>query len=393
MRTEQKRPKSDEVVARARELVPAIRGRAEEAERLRKVPEESVAEIDAAGIGLVQRPLRWGGSELGFETAFDVAVEIGRGCASTGWYTSFLNHHDWLLAEFSEAAQAAVWGENPGARVATAFAPAGSVEPVDGGWRIVGDWPWSSGVDYADWVMVSALHMPADGPPTPLLFLVPSEEYRVEDTWFNVGLRGSGSNNVVIDEPLFVPAELTLEVAHLREGDGPGAETNGGAPYRTPMMAAFGLGLLAPALGAARGAFEEWCDWTKVRTATYTAEQIAQQSSAQVGAGLASARIDSAELLLRDNMSRLADPEAITVEDRARNRRNCSFAAQLLNAAMEDLVQISGARGLFDSNSIQRAWRDVRAISCHTGLNPNMVYEAQGRMLLGQPRNMLDVLY
>src|ERR1700759_2057145 len=140
MRTEQKRPKSDEVVARARELVPAIRARAEEAEKLRRVPEESVAEIDAAGIGLVQRPLRWEGAELGFEAAFDVAVEIGRGCASTGWYTSFLNHHDWLLAEFSEAAQAAVWGENPGARVATAFAPAGSVEAGDGGWRVVRRW-------------------------------------------------------------------------------------------------------------------------------------------------------------------------------------------------------------------------------------------------------------
>ncbi|WCB95274.1 Flavin-dependent monooxygenase, oxygenase subunit HsaA [Baekduia alba] len=391
--TDQNPVTAHDIRDRARALAPAIRARTHETETLRRLPWASVEEILASGIGRVQRPARWGGYELGFEAAFDVAAEIGRACGSTAWSVSFLNHHDWLLGQFEEQAQADVWADDRDARVASAFAPGGRARPVDGGWVLQGNWPWASGIDHCNWTIVAAVDPAQPGPPSPRLFLLPETDFTIEDTWFNVGLRGSGSNNVVIAEETFVPAHRTVELFALREGTAPGGQVNASAPFRTPMMAAFGLGLLGPALGVARGALEEWRDWTKERTSTYTFEQVAQQTPMQISLGQATAHVDAAELLLRDNLRRLADPEAITEVERTTNRRNCAYAAQLLTRTMDELLQLSGARGLFDTNSVQRAWRDVHAIACHTGLNPNSVYEAHGRLELALGRNPKDPLY
>jgi 3-hydroxy-9,10-secoandrosta-1,3,5(10)-triene-9,17-dione monooxygenase len=383
----------DDIRARARALAPAIRARVHETESLRRLPWASVEEILDSGIARAQRPERWGGYELGFEAAFDVAVEIGRACGSTAWSVSFLNHHDWLLAQFGEEAQGDVWAGDPDARVASAFAPGGRARAVDGGWVLQGNWPWASGIDHCNWTIVAAVDPDQPGPPSPRLFLLPETDFAIEDTWFNVGLRGTGSNNVVIADETFVPAHRTVELFALREGTAPGGSVNPAPQYRTPMMAAFGLGLLGPALGIVRGALEEWRDWTKERTSTYTFEQVSQQAAMQMSLGQVTAHVDAAELLLRDNMRRLADVDAITVAERTLNRRNCSYAAQLLTRTMDELLQLSGARGLFDTNSVQRAWRDVHAIACHTGLNPNSVYEAHGRLELGLERNPKDPLY
>jgi 3-hydroxy-9,10-secoandrosta-1,3,5(10)-triene-9,17-dione monooxygenase len=151
-----------EAVARAR--APVIRERAARAEEQRRQPEETIQAIVDAGLVRLLMPRRWGGYELSYDALADSAIEIARADASAGWCYSFLVAHASMLAHFPDEAQSDVWISNPDALIATSLAPVGHFTPVEGGYRLTGNWPWSSGVDHSEWCMLAALPASMDGP-------------------------------------------------------------------------------------------------------------------------------------------------------------------------------------------------------------------------------------
>ncbi|MBV9411190.1 MAG: flavin-dependent monooxygenase, partial [Acidimicrobiia bacterium] len=208
-----------DVLEAARSLAPRLRERAPDAERLRRLPDDTVSDLQAAQIFRIMQPKRYGGLELGFDVLAEAALELGRGCGSTGWVSIVLNG-GWFLASFPEQAAEDVWGDDAGALVGGVLAPSPTVSREDGGFRISGRWPYSSGIDHCAWNIVSCFEFRESGPPDVRLFLVPKRDYTVEDTWFTLGLRGTGSKTTVVDK-VFVPEHRTLLLGELREGTGP----------------------------------------------------------------------------------------------------------------------------------------------------------------------------
>src|SRR5262245_35590329 len=270
-------PSAQELIARARALAPKLRERAVQAERDRNIPLESVQEYIAAGLLRTIMPRRWGGYEHDHEVAFDIAIELGKStCGSSAWCLNYFSDHAGILAHFPDEAQHEVWSVDPDACIATSAAPTGKAEAAPGGYRLDGQWSWSSGICHAQWIMIGGLVFRAgEDHPDMRLFLVPTSGLKLLDTWYCAGLRGSGSNTVQC-HGVFVPEHRSVSFSTLRDAHSPGSAINTNPIYRTPFIAVHTYALLGPSLGLARGAYAEFISWTRQRYLTYTQLAIAQ---------------------------------------------------------------------------------------------------------------------
>ena len=382
----------EDAVRRARALAPAIVERAQRAEAERRVPRESIDEFVAAGLARLLQPRRWGGYEVSHDAAFDVAVEISAACGSTGWCASLLNIHDWWLSHFPDEAQHDVWRDTPDINLAAVISPlGGKAKRVDGGYRVSGHWGWASGIDHCSWLILTAMAEAADATAEARCFVVPAKDAAVDDTWFNVGLKGSGSKDIIVDD-LFVPTHRTLSMAELREAATPGARVNPGPLYQVPLVAR-NYALAAPALGIARGAFADWVQWTRTRVASFTGEAVAQHGLVQIEISEAEAELDTAEFLMRRNLDFIRDGRPVDLATRALCSYGNAHAVQVICKAVHTLFRLSGSRGMFDKSPIQRAWRDVHTLATHVSLNPSAAGQLRGRALLGLPRDPKVQMY
>jgi 3-hydroxy-9,10-secoandrosta-1,3,5(10)-triene-9,17-dione monooxygenase len=378
-------PSADELVARARALAPRLRERAVKAERDRNIPQESVDEYIAAGLIHTLQPRRWGGYEHDHEVMFDIAIELGKStCGSSAWCLNYLGDHAGLLAHFPEEAQHDVWSRDKAACIATSAAPTGKVAVAPGGYKLNGRWSWCSGLRHSQWIMIGGLvFREGEDHPDMRLYLVPVSQVKQDDTWFCAGLRGSGSNTSVLDD-VFVPEHRSVAFATLRDACSPGSKLNTNPIYRGPFLAVHSYALLGPALGAARGGYADFTQWTRQRYLTYTQLNIAQHVPVQIKLAEIGAQIDVAELLARRCLATARkDYAGMTMETRVLLRRDYAFAMKTLRDAMDGLIKISGSSGLMEGNSVQRCWRDVHAISSHVVMNWDVPAENFGRMEFG----------
>jgi 3-hydroxy-9,10-secoandrosta-1,3,5(10)-triene-9,17-dione monooxygenase len=378
-------PTAQELVARACALAPKLRERAVRAERDRAVPLESVEEYIDAGLIRTIMPKRWGGYEHDHEVAFDIAVELGKStCGSSAWCLNYLSDHAGILAHFPEQAQHDVWSRDRDACIATSAAPTGKVAVAPGGYRLDGKWSWCSGVRHSQWIMIGGLiFREGEHHPDMRLFLVPTSEMTLLDTWYCAGLRGSGSTTVALDN-VFVPEHRTVTFSTLRDAHSPGSQLNTNPIYRTPFIAVHTYALLGPSLGLARGGYADFVQWTRQRYLTYTQLAIAHHVPVQLKIAEIGAQIDAAELLARRALKTARhDYSGMSIETRVLLRRDFTFAMRMLRNAVDSLVKISGSSGLMEDNPVQRCWRDVHAISSHVVMNWDVPAENFGRMEFG----------
>ena len=385
---------SDELVARAAALKPALRKRQRETERNRRVSAESVAEIKAAGLYKVQQPARYGGYELDIGTFVRCATEIGAGCGSTGWVYATAAQHQWQIGMYDVAAQDEVWGEDPTAISASSYSPGGTAVEVNGGYRITGQWLYCSGVLNADWMILGA-RIAADVDSDPYaqgFILVPKADYAVEDNWDVMGLIGTGSNDVIIQD-LFIPAHRMLTLEQALSGKPPGAAVNHNDLWKVPFFAAISLCLCGAAMGMAKGALETYIDQIAVRKTRGASlsqpQSMANFPTIQARVAEAAAAVDAAQnLVARDCdeiMRAMAEGRALTTEERARNKGDLSFAVKMARKSTDLLFESIGGAGLSNASITQRFWRDLHAASKHISLNWDMCSTLYGRVSLGLP--------
>jgi 3-hydroxy-9,10-secoandrosta-1,3,5(10)-triene-9,17-dione monooxygenase len=382
-------PSGEELIQRARALAPKLRERALRAERDRNIPRESVEEYIDAGLIRTIMPKRWGGYEHDHEVAFNIAIELGRStCGSSAWCLNYLSDHAGILAHFPDEAQHDVWSRNGDACIATSAAPTGKAEAASGGYRLDGQWSWASGIRHSQWIMIGGLvHRAGEHHPDMRLFLVPTSDLKVLDTWYCAGLRGTGSNTVEL-AGVFVPQHRSVSFSTLRDAVSPGSKINTAPIYRTPFIAVHTYALLGPALGLARGGYAEFVEWTRQRYLTYTALNVAQHVPVQIRVAEIAAQIDAAELLARRCFAIAREGYTqVTLEQRLLLRRDFTYAMRMLRSAMDDLIKISGSSGLRDDNCAQRCWRDMHAISSHVVMNFDVAAENFGRAEFGLGRN------
>ena len=377
-----------ELTARARLLVPVLRQRAAETEKLRRLPDATLGDLQESELFRLFQPARYGGIEAPIRAFVDIGAALGRGCGSTSWVFNNLVVHNWMLGYWPSEMQDEVWQANPRALIGSSFVfPAGRAEKAAGGYRLSGKWPFSSGIDASEWMMLAAPVAGGDGkPPEPRFFVVPKSDYREIDNWYAMGLAGTGSKDVTVDN-IFVPEHRTLAAADGKGAPHPGSKVNKGALFKLPWYALFGFVNGATALGIAQGAIEEFTVATRARVATATGRQLAALATMQLRVAEAATQIDAAEtLMLKDceEAMRVAEAGKLTsMEEKTRWRRDAAYAVRMSVKAVDMLFAGAGGAAIVDSHPLQRALRDAHAAQGHIGLNWDANGTMFGRVALG----------
>src|SRR6202166_4262574 len=385
------------MIARARALIPRLRDRASRTEELRRLPPETERDLHESGLFRIVQPKRVGGSEFDYVALVDCADAIGLADASVAWNLANLASHHWMLGMFDKRAQDLVWNKDANALVASSFIfPAGRARKVDGGYLLRGSWPFSSGVDSSDWNMLASVVSSddeADGIEY-RIFLLNKNDYRIRDTWYATGLRGTGSNDVEVDEA-FVAEPMTVAVNDLAGGPTPGSAVNPNALYALPVFSLFPYVLSGVAVGNAQACLDDYVEVARHRASTYNRAKLGDMQSTQIKIAEASAKIDAARLIMRSTcIEAMADARRGHVPDMAaktRLRRDGAYSVNLCTEAVSLLFAASGARGLFTSGVLQRQFRDAHAINSHIAFNFDAAGTNYGRVALGLPSENLTL--
>lgn len=360
---------------------------AKEVDETRRVPEHVIDALAEAGMFKLSVPHRYGGYETDVRTIIDVAATLGESCGSTAWVVTLINAVGIGVGMLSKQAQDEVFGTNPDARVAGVFSPRGESRRVDGGYQVKGTWYYGSGSLHSDWVMVGFPLVDENGTTIDFgLGLIPRPNYVVNDTWFVVGMRGSGSNAIVVEDA-FVPDHRIISVANALSGEFP-TEYDNEPLYHSAFQAAFTLVLTGAQLGLGRAALRLAVELADRRTIPNT---IYDQQRASVGFQLqiadAAILIDTAHLHVYraaadiDEMAKSGEYPSYLM--RARIRSDAARAATSIKEAIDILLTAHGAGSFAESSPMQRIWRDSNIATRHGTLVPPASREIYGRALLG----------
>jgi 3-hydroxy-9,10-secoandrosta-1,3,5(10)-triene-9,17-dione monooxygenase len=368
---------TDEFVARLAE-------RAEEAERLRRLPAATIDEFKQTDFFRLLLPATFGGMQASFPELLQPIRRMAHGCASSAWTLGFYALHNWRLSLFDPRAQKEIFASGPVLAPAP-LAPTGRGSPSEDGVRLTGRWSWATGAMDANWVIVGALIERQDGI-MPSLVVVPADEVEVDDVWHTAGMRGTGSHDVVITDA-FVPEHRIVAVADIYTGTAPGARAHGVPAYRWPMVPALALTATMPVLGAAERVTELYADRLGERVLAYSGVAQKDQPAAQARLGDARVRLRALRALITKTAEGI---EQIVTSDvrvsraaRADARLAAAHAVHECRAIIADLLEASGASAHFLSNPLQRAKRDVDIASGHVVFDYDLGRELAGALAIG----------
>jgi 3-hydroxy-9,10-secoandrosta-1,3,5(10)-triene-9,17-dione monooxygenase len=383
-------PSAAELRSRAAAMQPALAERVVEAERLRRIPDATIAAFHDAGFFRILQPARWGGFEHDPQVFFDVQATIGAACASSAWVLGVLGVHAWQLALFPLEAQEEVWSADSSTLISSSYAPTGKVGREPGGFSLSGRWSFSSGCDHGQWAFLGGMVPPPAGdagPPEMRTFLVPRKDWRIEDNWHVMGLKGTGSKDVVIDGA-FVPEHRTHRIIDGYKRSSPGNEINRSPLYRLPFGQVFVRSVSTTAIGIAQGALDAYRKATASRVAASDGAKVALDPSAQTVAAHAAGVIEDLRGQLHRNFDELmagvrAGAE-LPIERRLKFRVDSAMAVVRAAEVVDRLFTESGGRAIFDGSPLQRAFLDVHAARAHYANNPEKPARNFGGLLLGQ---------
>jgi 3-hydroxy-9,10-secoandrosta-1,3,5(10)-triene-9,17-dione monooxygenase len=373
-----------DVLARVKELVPQLRSRASETEKLRRMHPDNLAELTEAGVFKLTTPADVGGYEADDDVVAEVLGEIARGCPSTGWICTIIVVTNLLPAMVSDDVADEVYA-TPDLRVTGIVAPTGEATPVAGGYRVSGRWAWNTGGVHSNWVAPTCLKPTEEGP-VPIVVLVPVEQVQHQDTWYAAGLAGSATNAMEIHD-VFVPESRTLPAEATREGVYAMRRYTGNPYYNRPwLMYAFVMS--APTLlGAARGAMDVFMESLRTRgQITYTGWTKAAEAPL-LHRQLATAKfeLETAEMYMGKLLQVLRSTagQQPSFLDRISVRAWGGQVATHARACVNQLFEASGASQCLLTADLQRYFRDANVLHQHAAIQPNSSDELYGRILAG----------
>jgi len=383
-------PTSAELIARARNFIPKLIECSAETDRDRRVPHRVVDEMREAGLFRALQPKRWGGYETDVGTYYEIEMALAEGDMSAGWIYGVVGVTQWVMALLDDRAAQDVWSKDSNTLVGLSLAPAGKITPVEGGFRMSGRWPFASGCLYCDWALLGAF-VPADPPradgmPEWRMYLVPKSDYEIVDTWNASGLKGTGSNDIVIKDA-FVPVYRMHRMVDNVVCKGPGQAVNTAPLYRIPFGQVFGGGVAYAAIGALQGMLDDFRAYAGPRMRLGNRRTV-EAPDALLAVGDADHAIDEMKLLLHRNVRNLAAyaerGEIPPQEERLKYKFQMATATERCRAIATRLFQAAGAAGLYSQHRFGRILADINAGRQHVTNQHEMHGREWGRHLLGQ---------
>ena len=389
-----------DLAAAARRLAPAVAERARDAEAMRRIPDATVRDFEAAGLCRIWIPRSFGGLEQDLHCGLDTMFEIGRACASSSWCLTVWQQHSWVVSLFPQAGQRESLAADENFHIGAVLAPRGNAKRVDGGFRVSGFWPLASGCEHGGWIMLGAMVTNAAVQPESLdreIFGVPALNARlcllarnavtIKGDWDAAGLGGTGSHSIMVED-VFVPEARTLLIADAVEGRAPGREVHEGELFRATYYSFLHTALCGPAPGVAQGAIDHLVAAIENKILMPQNLQQADMARTHRQIGEAEGKVHAARLLLRDSADQIMEGAAadrqLTQTERAACRRNSTLATHLCYQATELVFFAGGGSQLAMHSPIQRSMRDMHAIKAHYFMDLETAYELAGLARLGR---------
>jgi alkylation response protein AidB-like acyl-CoA dehydrogenase len=379
-------PAREQLVQRASELVPLLRKHAAWSEENRRLHKESIEALADAGVFRMRTPARYGGYESDTRTLVDVAAELGRADGATGWVASVYWIPTWMTCMFPDQVQDEVFS-TPDVRVCGTLSPSAMAVPANGGIVVNGKWGFVSGALDSHWQEIVAILVGGEGPPMPVVALVPISDLQIIDDWYTTGMRGSGSVSTAAMD-LFIPQERVLPIGAILQGQSASPENAAAAIYRSPMLPVASASSVGCVLGMARAAREAFFARLPDRKITYSGyDKQAKAPLTHLQVAAAVMKIDEAEFHAH-HLTTMVDTKGAentewTLEERVRARADLGAVCQLSKDAVDILASASGGSSIYSDQPMQRIARDVNAVTMHALMHPDTNAELYGRILCG----------
>ena len=380
-----------DVAQKAKTLCGWLQTRAPEIEAAKRIPDDVVERLAAAGLFRMMQPPLFGGLGCAPREAWEAVFEVGKGCGSCAWIVGLNSANILMLGKFSEQAQRDVFLCDKPAIVSMLTGGVGSgvtVERAAGGAMVSGRWRYASGIDVASWAgLLVPLPDANGGAPDPHVVLVPQDAFAIDHSSWNVlGMRGTGSKDISL-KPTFVPEHRWLSWSRLQAGEKHPNCPNHEPIYDYPLNSIFAMSVLAPLLAVASAVAEEFREVVKTRVNSGTQQRQRDDKVAQIEAAsgeatmaiVRQALLDDADLVLEI----IGTGRPLTLEERGAIRMRLAMAARIALAAAQKMFSALGGSLLPTGSRAERLFRDLHAMSSHFLLQPEAIGEAYGRVLLG----------
>ena len=358
------------------QILDLIASKSADQREARKMSKEVVDALKECGFFTMLLPKQWGGLERKPQEFFAEQVRIAEADMSTAWAGGIIAVHAFQLALMSEVAQREVYEADPNTLISSSYNPVGArAEMCEGGFMLHGRWGWSSGSDHCTWALLGGV-IPGDGYRT---FLVPRNQYDIEDTWDVMGLQGTGSNDVVISEPIFVPDHRTH-----KQMDGFNCVNDQDNPmYDLSWAQTFVRVVNSAAIGALKKAVKVFVE-SKQGNSTTDMTKFAGDVETQERLAKVLNTIGELEAVMYHNFDKMeAASWKPTLEDRIMYRYQASIVIDKAIEAIDTLFEVAGGRSVFNGHPLQQLWHDIHIARCHVANNPTAFARNLGSVALG----------
>ena len=368
------------------ELIPDVRLRADAAERERRLPAETMASLRKAGLFRAFVPRVYGGDERTLAEVLDLGVELAAGCPSTAWVGTLFAVHNIAACWLEKRGQDEIFADGPDVLVASSVAPMGTLARAEGGFRLKGKWSFSSGIEHASWIMVGATVRPHSGDAAPdyAFAFVRASDVMLIDDWHVSGLRATGSKSIELKD-VFVPQHRVVLLKTVQDGTAPGLALHKQPFYRLPWYPVFICAFPAAGLGTAIAMLEGFRDYIRSRVDGFSGVAFQTTSGSAARMAEAAAEIDAARLVFRRDVAAL---DRAALENRPlhpgeseRIMYDAPFIMDACSRAVVRLFRGSGGKALYESNPLQRHFRDIHAMTQHVAMDLDRAGETYGRLL------------
>ena len=377
-------PTPDELIQRARNMIPDLRELAATHANNRRVNAEVIEKMNQAGFFRALQPKRWGGYEMDPSVFAEIQIALAEGDVATAWIYGVVGVHPFQLALFDDRAARDVWQQNDATLIASTYMPTGRATPAEGGFQFSGKWKFSSGCEHCQWILLGGLvGDPADGDYR--TFLLPSSDFQIDDTWHAMGLKGTGSQDIIVKD-VFVPDYRVHNMADAYGGESPGNKVNTAWLYKLSFPLVFGRAVTNACIGGLQAMLDAFLDYGAKRVGT-TGAKTANDPDAQLACAEALCALDEMKATLHRNYSVMFDyarrgeetPLALRLQYKY---QSAAVADRCIDIAAK-LFRSVGGTGIFDAFPFGRLYQDLLAARQHVSNQSQVSGRNFGSTLLG----------